>query len=147
MKLHRGRRRQQHAFGSLGDLIEKVQEVICVGRFGLSTWAETPEPTRSDSHAWSAHPNYDLLTVVAGIRPGSPGFKSVVIAPDLGQLKNVEAAMPHAKGEIAVSFARRERDVLAVITLPAELPGELHWNGLTIPLRAGKQEMTLEAGN
>ena len=24
---------------------------------GLSTWAETPEPTRSDSHAWSAHPN------------------------------------------------------------------------------------------
>src|SRR5689334_1822183 len=40
VKLHRGRRRQQHALGSLGDLIEKVQEVICVGRFGLSTWAE-----------------------------------------------------------------------------------------------------------
>jgi hypothetical protein len=22
---------------------------------GLTTWAETPDPTRSDSHAWSAH--------------------------------------------------------------------------------------------
>ena len=25
-------------------------------QLGLSTWAEQPEPTRSDSHAWSAHP-------------------------------------------------------------------------------------------
>src|SRR6266851_3707029 len=25
---------------------------------GLTTWAEQPEPTCSDSHAWSAHPNY-----------------------------------------------------------------------------------------
>ena len=28
---------------------------------GLTTWAEQPEPTRSDAHAWSSHPNYDLL--------------------------------------------------------------------------------------
>ena len=38
---------------------------------GLTTWAETPEPTRSDSHAWSAHPNYDLLTTVAGVEPAA----------------------------------------------------------------------------
>jgi hypothetical protein len=38
---------------------------------GLTTWAEQPEPTRSDSHAWSAHPNFDFLTIVAGIRPKS----------------------------------------------------------------------------
>jgi len=43
---------------------------------GLTTWAESPEPTRSDSHAWSAHPNYDLLTIVAGVHPKSPGFRS-----------------------------------------------------------------------
>ena len=126
------------------DLLDPWRKMLDLG---LSTWAETPEPTRSDSHAWSAHPNYDLLTLVAGIRPGSPGFKSVVIAPDLGQLNSVEAAMPHAKGDIVVSFTRRERDVLAVITLPPELPGELRWNGRTIPLRAGKQEMTLAIGN
>ena len=38
---------------------------------GLTTWAEHPEPSRSDCHAWSAHPALDLLRVVAGIRPGS----------------------------------------------------------------------------
>ena len=51
---------------------------------GLTTWAEQPEPTRSDSHAWSAHPNFDFLTIVAGIRPKSPGFSSVSIEPHLG---------------------------------------------------------------
>jgi hypothetical protein len=38
---------------------------------GLTTTAESPEPTRSDSHAWSAHPNYGLLATVLGIRPAS----------------------------------------------------------------------------
>jgi hypothetical protein len=48
---------------------------------GLTTVAETPEPTRSDSHAWSAHPNYGLLATVLGVRPAKPGFKRVRIAP------------------------------------------------------------------
>ena len=46
---------------------------------GLTTFAERPEPTRSDCHAWSASPNYDLLATVCGIRPGGPGFRSVRI--------------------------------------------------------------------
>ena len=33
---------------------------------GLTTFAETAEPTRSDDHAWSAHPNYDFLTPRGG---------------------------------------------------------------------------------
>ncbi|MEZ4828681.1 MAG: hypothetical protein R3C61_20710 [Bacteroidia bacterium] len=32
---------------------------------GLTTFAEKPDPTRSDCHAWSASPNYDLLATVA----------------------------------------------------------------------------------
>jgi hypothetical protein len=32
------------------------------------------------------HPAYDLLTLVAGIEPASPGFASVRIAPHLGDL-------------------------------------------------------------
>ena len=40
----------------------------------FSTWPEIPGNTRSDSHAWTAHPIYDLLTLVAGIEPAAPGF-------------------------------------------------------------------------
>jgi alpha-L-rhamnosidase len=42
-------------------------------RLGLTTTLEEPEPSRSDSHAWSAHPNYHLLATVLGIRPAEPG--------------------------------------------------------------------------
>jgi hypothetical protein len=44
---------------------------------GLTTWAENPEPTRSDSHAWSAHPNFDFLTIIAGITPAAPDLSAV----------------------------------------------------------------------
>jgi len=67
---------------------------------GLTTWAESPEPTRSDSHAWSAHPNFDFLTIVAGVRPKEPGFKTVTIEPHLGALKYVVAGIPHPEGRI-----------------------------------------------
>jgi alpha-L-rhamnosidase len=70
----------------------------------FSTWPETPGKTRSDSHAWSAHPAYDLLTLVAGIEPASPGFASVRIAPHLGDLREISAEFPHAQGMIRVHF-------------------------------------------
>jgi len=53
---------------------------------GLTTFAEKPDPTRSDCHAWSASPDYDLLATVAGIEPASPGFQTVKIEPALGPL-------------------------------------------------------------
>jgi len=71
---------------------------------GLTTWAESPEPTRSDSHAWSAHPNYDLLTIVAGIHPMSPGFKTVRIEPHSGPRQHLNAAMPTPQGAVQVDY-------------------------------------------
>src|SRR6185295_15951730 len=76
---------------------------------GLTTWAESPEPTRSDSHAWSSHPNFDLLTIVAGIRPGAAGFKSVEIEPHLGDLKHVRAVVPVPQGEVRVEYRLGEK--------------------------------------
>ncbi|HEV2275557.1 MAG TPA: alpha-L-rhamnosidase C-terminal domain-containing protein [Acidobacteriaceae bacterium] len=113
-------------------------------RLGLTTWAEKPEPTRSDSHAWSASPNYDLPTIVAGIRPGSPGFRTVKIEPHLGSLTHVIAQMPHPKGMVAVEFTRNPGQVAATITLPEGVSGELAWQGQQHPLHGGKQEILLK---
>jgi hypothetical protein len=49
----------------------------------FDTWPERPGKTRSDSHAWSAHPAYKLLSLEAGIEPASPGFALVRVAPNL----------------------------------------------------------------
>ncbi|MDQ2833371.1 MAG: alpha-L-rhamnosidase [Acidobacteriota bacterium] len=112
---------------------------------GLTTWAEQPEPTRSDSHAWSAHPNYDFLTIVAGIRPGAPGFRSITIAPHLGSLQHLTATMPHAGGNIEAEYTVHGGVVHAGITLPAGSTGHLEWRGRTLPMHAGRQELQLSA--
>jgi alpha-L-rhamnosidase len=110
---------------------------------GLTTTPEVKEPTRSDTHAWSAHPMYDLLTIVAGIHPGSPGFSSVRIAPHPGALDHFEAAMPHEEGEIRVQYRHDETRATLVISLPQGLPGVLEWNGRQYSLRDGEQTLRL----
>jgi alpha-L-rhamnosidase len=109
---------------------------------GLTTFAETPEPTRSDCHAWSASPNYDFLELICGVQPASPGFKTVRIEPALGQLQWAAARVPHPAGTIEVRLERRGSDgISADITLPPGLTGEFVWHGVSSPLQAGKQHI------
>jgi hypothetical protein len=110
---------------------------------GLTTWAESPEPTRSDSHAWSAHPNFDLLRMVAGMRPGSAGFQTVTIEPHLGALKNVKAAMPIGQGMVEVEYVRAADGVDARVKVPAGVEGELIWKGRKTLLHGGEQSLHL----
>jgi alpha-L-rhamnosidase len=110
---------------------------------GLTTWAESPEPTRSDSHAWSSHPNFDLLTIVAGIRPKAAGFEGVIIEPHLGTLMHVDAYLPTPKGMVDVQYRREANGIKAQITLPAGMSGELVWKGHETPVREGKQTLVL----
>jgi hypothetical protein len=110
---------------------------------GLTTWAESPEPTRSDSHAWSAHPNFDLLTIVAGIRPGSAEFQSVEIEPHLGDLKHVRAVVPVPQGEVRVEYRLGEKGVDASVSMPEGMVGKMRWKGKETALRPGEQQLTL----
>lgn len=111
---------------------------------GLSTWAESPEPTRSDSHAWSSHPNYDLLTIVTGVRPASPGFKTVEIEPHLGELRHVDAALPTPRGSIRVQYTRAGEGIQADVALPEGISGTFLWNGNKLPLHEGPQQFRLQ---
>ena len=111
---------------------------------GLTTFAEQPEPTRSDCHAWSASPLYELLSITCGIRPAEPGFKTVHIEPFLGDLTTVEGTMPHPLGSIAVQFQKNETgNLTGTITLPEKLTGTLIWKGKTMVLKGGKQDVSL----
>jgi hypothetical protein len=106
----------------------------------LTTTPERPEPTRSDSHAWSAHPNYGLLATVLGIRPAAPGFRRVRVAPHLGPLRHAEGRVPHPDGHIDVELVRHGTDGLtATVTLPAGLSGVFEWHGERMPLQGGRQ--------
>lgn len=111
---------------------------------GLTTFAENPEPTRSDCHAWSASPLYEFLSTVCGINPASPGFRSVRIEPYLGSLGFAEGQIPHQRGVIAVRFDKTPSGGLnGTVTLPATLTGRLQWKGKTISLKSGQQTIRI----
>ena len=112
---------------------------------GLTTFAERPDPTRSDCHAWSASPLYEFLATVCGIEPASPGFKTVRIEPHLGYLKQVQGTVPHPAGEIKVALARAGNGIQGEITLPAGLSGDFLWGGRVLPLHSGRQTVKVES--
>ena len=103
----------------------------------FTTWPEEPGNTRSDSHAWTAHPIYDLLTLVAGIEPASPGFKTVRVAPHLGDLPALEATFPHPLGPIQVRLHRSGQGIEGIVQLPENLAGEFVFRGKSQHLGPG----------
>ena len=107
----------------------------------FSTWPEIPGDTRSDSHAWSAHPIYDLLTLVACIKPASPGFAFVHIAPHLGSLTSLKATYPHPKGPIAVEYHRDGAGIDATITLPEGVYGNFILHGKAVAIHPGPNQI------
>lgn len=112
---------------------------------GLSTFAEQADPTRSDCHAWSASPNYDFLSTICGIMPDAPGFEEVRIQPALGDLENVSGKVPHPSGEITVKLKRKGKTgISGEVNLPANLSGRFVWNGKSIALKGGLQNVDVE---
>jgi len=102
----------------------------------------TPESfscdTRSDCHAWGAHPLYHLAASLAGIRPAAMGFRRIVIEPRLGGLGWVTATMPHPSGGLIRLECRQNGDSADIeLELPDHLAGELRFGGDIYPIRGG----------
>jgi alpha-L-rhamnosidase len=102
---------------------------------GLTTFEEGDYDERSDCHAWGSTPNYDLLATVAGIRPSSPGFKTIEIAPAFGELTFMKGQMPHPLGTIRFDLKRSpDNKLTGTIELPGTLTGTLKWKSKNIIL-------------
>ncbi len=107
---------------------------------GMTTFGEELNEPRSDCHAWSASPIYEFLRQIAGIKPISAGFQSVLIEPQLGYLKHIKVAMPCPKGTIELLCDRKGKESAYIETfLPEGMTGILKWNGKEIELISGKQ--------
>ncbi|OCT16765.1 hypothetical protein A8709_08880 [Paenibacillus pectinilyticus] len=108
---------------------------------GLRT---TPEifldSTRSDCHAWGAHPIYHVYTNLLGIRPASMGFTSVVIRPQPGSLTHLHSKLPHPKGCMEVRLESRGSHWHIEVTLPQGLPGTLVLGNDHYPLKTGQNK-------
>jgi len=130
--------------GMANRYVEMLQPWTNMLDIGLTTFAENPEPTRSDCHAWSASPAYEFLATVCGITPSSPGFNHVKIEPHLGRLQWADGKVYHPQGDIIVKLRRGKKNTISAdITLPGNLTGQFIWAGKQIPLKPGFQKINL----
>ncbi len=110
---------------------------------GMTTLAEISDinNTRSDSHAWGAHPNIEFLRTVLGIDSAAPGFQKVKIEPHLGNLNSASGSMPHPNGTISASYKKEKGIWTAEITLPKNTRGVLVWKGKEYALAQGEKNV------
>ncbi|HET9474606.1 MAG TPA: family 78 glycoside hydrolase catalytic domain, partial [Steroidobacteraceae bacterium] len=121
-------------------LLETWRELL---KLNYTTWPESREQPRSDTHAWSAHPTADLLGLVAGIRPAAPGYARLRVEPLLGELTSLDATAATPHGPVSVRYRFANGQLEAEIERPGDLPGEFIWNGRVIPLEHVRTRLKL----
>ncbi len=105
---------------------------------GLCTIPEQPEPSRSDCHAWGSHPLFHFHASFAGIRPASPGFRTVKVEPLPGKLPALAGSLPHPRGKISYDFRFSAEGISGTLHLPDGLTGELEYGGRRLVLTGGE---------
>lgn len=132
-----------HAAGDGAAVARQLEPWGRLGAHGFRTTFEMPEPSRSDCHAWAAHPLYHWFATVLGIRPAAMGFARVAIAPLLPGLAAAEGVMAHHAGDLRVALARRGAGLVGEVVLPPGLSGELRWAGAIRALAPGANAIDL----
>ena len=128
--------------GEVIDLMQKWKEFL---DYGLTTFPEHGIESRSDCHAWSAHPMFDFLNITCGIEPSSPGFKTVLIQPQPGSLTEIHGTAYHPLGEISVSLIKDKNGKTdCKVMLPEGLKGELVFKGKSYTLPGIKNEFVFK---
>jgi alpha-L-rhamnosidase len=120
-------------------LLNQWKELLNVG---LTTFPEGVD--RSECHAWSASPDFEMLATFAGIQPQTPGFKKVLIRPLLQKLETVTGSIPHWAGELAVDFKKNGNQLTGTVTLPLSITGRLEWNGKVVELKSGENRILID---
>jgi hypothetical protein len=77
------------------------------------------------------------------VQSAAPGYARVRIAPNLGNLEQLEATAQTPSGPVSVHYTQTKSALTAEIDMPSGLPGEFIWNGKSYPLKAGKNQLTL----
>ncbi len=122
------------------DLLKTWRDLL---ELNYTTWPESRGDTRSDTHAWSAHPTADLLGIVAGIQPGASSYAQVRIVPHLGPLKRLDATAATPRGNVSVSYRVRDGFLEAEILIQGNLGGVFVWRGREHEVRSGRTALRL----
>lgn len=130
------------AVGRTDALLDRLSVWGSLTDKGFATTFEAPGNTRSDCHAWGAHPVYHFFATLAGIRPDGFGFRRIVMRPQPGTLAALSGSMPARGGSIAFALSFRGT-ITGNVTLPNGMSGTLQYRGRHITLRGGDNRISV----
>ena len=93
-----------------------------------TTWEdfEWHKEGRSASHAWSAHPSFHLVNILAGITQTAPAWKAIRFAPCFApEIHRVRALVPSPQGDLVASWQRDGRRIRVELHLPSSVTAEV----------------------
>ena len=90
-----------------------------------TTCPEEPQKGRSECHAWSALPLYEMVRVMAGVRCEKPGWEKIIIRPDLSFIPSLKGTICLPKGEIRIDYRKDPEEYR--IWLPEGVKAVFEW--------------------
>lgn len=130
---------QAEAGDQYHQLLEKWKALL---KLGLTTFPEGME--RSECHAWSASPDFEMLATICGIGPDAPGFEKILVKPQLDDGERVKGTVPHWSGKIEAEFTRTKNELRGRVVLPMGITGRLLWMDRELILRPGGNTINLK---
>lgn len=77
------------------------------------------------NHAWSGGGLTILSAYLCGIRPLSPGYEEILIAPQLGNIRQAAACVTSVKGEVTVDIKEHDKELWLTINIPEGTSGKV----------------------
>lgn len=127
--------------GRIDRLFEELSLWFDLESCGFCTTLEEPEPSRSDCHAWGAHPVYHYFASILGIRPAAFGFGKVQVEPMMGPLEWAKGVLPHPNGDIAAEFKKAGDRISGKVVLPDGVTGEFRHGDNVVNLKPGENSI------
>jgi alpha-L-rhamnosidase len=84
----------------------------------MEAWDPSIKGNLSYSHAWAAGPDFVVPRDLFGISPLTPGWGTILIAPQPGDLAKGTFTEPTARGQVTESFTRANGAISVTVTVP-----------------------------
>ncbi|WP_165065419.1 family 78 glycoside hydrolase catalytic domain [Paludisphaera rhizosphaerae] len=107
----------------------------------LEAWDQKYKPNQDWNHAWGAAPANVIPRKLMGIEPTEPGFRTVRIRPQPGDLKWAAMVLPTIRGPIQADFTSAPAEFVLNVDLPANMKGRVE---VPRPTAAGDVKVTVD---
>jgi alpha-L-rhamnosidase len=96
----------------------------------MEAWDPSVKGNLSYSHAWATGPDFVVPQDLFGISPLTPGWGTVLIAPQPGNLASGTFTAPTARGPVTESFTQQGGGITVTVTIPTTATAQVALPGV-----------------